>query len=524
MLVITPLLKAQGVNDANTGGSQEFHLQPNGTSERWMTYENDPDNIHEHNQLPLDRYHITRLVPGKQYTIRVERVNGSIGSFLTVFNRETGRQDELTTFYEEKITATKSSHGPVDIVLLRGLTSYFFGFVTIVYKISVIPSDLLERNDIIRGANELFPDGTLIKTPTNPTVYLIENGQKRGFPSRYHFESWFMGRWDLIVLISDTAMGRYPNGNIMPFRDGTLLKYSDRPSDKTVFVIAGGQRKAFRSWEDFIGMGYSAQNIKAVPGQILDAVPRGPDLVRQILIAGGAIAPSPTVHSISGRVTDNNGNGLEGVAVSYDAVSSTSTLALDRVITDSNGNYMITNVRSDLNYFLTPSKQRHFFSPRSKVIKNISSDQSAYFVGASSPSGAPRILTQEDSERAAALDSVTKLRDPLALRTVHNFSVDAITRVSIFATDLTPPSTPNYWDAGVSVIAEDANGIGCFPTIEQIASVPSHPWITQFVLQIPMKPSTRGDIWLRINYRGAISNRAFITLNPSIPRRPTFFP
>lgn len=271
--------QAQSLDEANTGGSRELFVRLNESSQQRLSFDGDGNNIlGDHTQHPVDYYMLTRLTPGKQYKVTVEKVDGSAGAGFTVHNRATGNHSLYTTNYEETFTAQAKVSGPFEIWLLGGPTTYIVSFATVVYKITLSPLDPLERNDFIGPVNNVLPDGSLIRLPTEKTVYYIEQGRKRGFPSPYHFESWFMGQWDRIILVSQAVLNHYPTGPIMPFKDGTLLKYSDRPSDKTIFIIDKELRRAFTRWEDFVALGYSLQNVKPVPASILDSVRLGDNI------------------------------------------------------------------------------------------------------------------------------------------------------------------------------------------------------------------------------------------------------
>lgn len=89
-----------------------------------------------------------------------------------------------------------------------------------------------------------------------------------------------------LVGLNETAfLGKYPTGGVIPFRDGTLLGYSDRPWDGTIFVVYQGRKRAFASWSYFLELGgryqlgYSSGKIMRVPGGVIDQIPRGPDMV-----------------------------------------------------------------------------------------------------------------------------------------------------------------------------------------------------------------------------------------------------
>jgi hypothetical protein len=105
---------------------------------------------------------------------------------------------------------------------------------------------------------------------------------KRGFPSEYHFNSWFFGSKHAVILVNDNVLNSYAVGPNMPFKDGTLLRYSDKPEDQTIFVVENGYRRGFQSWQDFVAMGYQAVNVMFVPSRFIDEVPRGHDVVSAV--------------------------------------------------------------------------------------------------------------------------------------------------------------------------------------------------------------------------------------------------
>ncbi|MDR3709412.1 MAG: carboxypeptidase regulatory-like domain-containing protein [Capsulimonadaceae bacterium] len=93
-----------------------------------------------------------------------------------------------------------------------------------------------------------------------------------------------------------------------------------------------------------------------------------------------AASQAPT-YSISGKVTDSNGNALAGVSV---ALSNGSTAT-----TSATGVYSFTGLAGGVSYTLTPSLSYLSFSPASATIPSLSSNQSQSFaaVAPSAPSG-----------------------------------------------------------------------------------------------------------------------------------------
>lgn len=117
------------------------------------------------------------------------------------------------------------------------------------------------------------------------------------FPSADHFNSCYHGRWDMVIPVSDAMLNAYSTGAMMPFCDGALLAYSDKPSDKTVFQIHRGSRRAYTSLAQFLSTGQSLSAIRAIPQATMDAIPRGVDytitvLGNSVLLLTGTITPT----------------------------------------------------------------------------------------------------------------------------------------------------------------------------------------------------------------------------------------
>jgi hypothetical protein len=86
------------------------------------------------------------------------------------------------------------------------------------------------------------------------------------------------------------------------------------------------------------------------------------------------ILQAPT-HTIRGRVTDANLAPIVGVTVSLMGPQSAIST------TDGNGNYIFVNVTEGGSYTITPSRTSYSFLPPSASFNNLSSDQTANFIG-----------------------------------------------------------------------------------------------------------------------------------------------
>lgn len=124
---------------------------------------------------------------------------------------------------------------------------------------------------------------------------------------------------------------------------------------------------------------------------------------------------------------------------------------------------------------------------------------------------APTLVTEENSERAIALDSVTWLRlFPIA--TSHNFSPDNRARIVLFLRDVQWPAGENR--PAVTAQAEDAQGITHSLTIEYVGKVPGFDWLTQVIVSPPMALKDSSDVRVSVSVRGVLSNKALVSIRP----------
>lgn len=121
------------------------------------------------------------------------------------------------------------------------------------------------------------------------------------------------------------------------------------------------------------------------------------------------------------------------------------------------------------------------------------------------PTGPPVLLTEENSTRAVAFDSVTMLRDPFPVITSNNFSSDQRTRVALFAINVFPLSGGD----SLAAQAEDSNGIHPL-SIEYVGKVPQFDWLTQIVVKLPDELSQNGAVIVSISFRGVASNKVLL--------------
>ena len=119
----------------------------------------------------------------------------------------------------------------------------------------------------------------------------------------------------------------------------------------------------------------------------------------------------------------------------------------------------------------------------------------------------PTLLTEENTNRAIALDSVTFVRDPFSVVTSFNFSSDQRTRIMLFATGLELMPGENI--SVVTAQAEDSAHRTYPLTVEYVGKISNLDWVTQVNIRLPDGlPS--GDILVSVSVRGALSNKVIV--------------
>ena len=122
--------------------------------------------------------------------------------------------------------------------------------------------------------------------------------------------------------------------------------------------------------------------------------------------------------------------------------------------------------------------------------------------------GPPVIISETDSTRAIAFDSVTFVKEPFALS--NRFATDGRTHVMVFV--LNVPVTPGV-ESSIAADVETANHQHHALTVENAFTVPSLPWLTALIVRLSDQLNDAGDVLLRITNRGVPSNRVRIAVD-----------
>ena len=136
----------------------------------------------------------------------------------------------------------------------------------------------------------------------------------------------------------------------------------------------------------------------------------------------------------------------------------------------------------------------------------------SYTLGGTNPCE-PLLLTELNSNRAIALDSVTFVRDPFSFTSTTNFSSDQRTRIILFAVNI--DLQPGEDASALTVHAEDSQHATFSLPVEFVGKVPKFPGLTQVNVRLPDELANGGDYLISVTYHDVESNQALITIKPS---------
>lgn len=122
----------------------------------------------------------------------------------------------------------------------------------------------------------------------------------------------------------------------------------------------------------------------------------------------------------------------------------------------------------------------------------------------------PVLLSETNSTRAIALESVTHVKEPFQLNAPVKFSADNRTRVKLFAMYMYLNSDEDY--TAVAADAEDAQHKIYPLQVEGATPVPGQEWMTAITVRLSDDMKDLGDVLVRVKYHGVESNRVRVAI------------
>jgi len=119
------------------------------------------------------------------------------------------------------------------------------------------------------ASSMFYPDGTLLKSSTEPTVWLISNGYKRAF------NSWtsLVTRYDAgnIIIVPSYHLDNYPEGSIIKYPQYALL--ADPDGNK--YLLENDYKRKIYDQATFQVLGFNPEEVIPVDQDEVDSIPSG---------------------------------------------------------------------------------------------------------------------------------------------------------------------------------------------------------------------------------------------------------
>lgn len=141
-----------------------------------------------------------------------------------------------------------------------------------------------------RWFDQVYPDGTLVKSKNTPTVYLIRQGKKRPFATMAALATRFDPK--LIVTAPESELSRYETAAPI-----ALPNYSIVTANGAYYLLDNDSARPFANYEVVKKLGYHPEEIIEVTGADLEAYQTGPVIGEQTVSPLGRVA----------HVKENNG-------------------------------------------------------------------------------------------------------------------------------------------------------------------------------------------------------------------------
>jgi hypothetical protein len=122
-----------------------------------------------------------------------------------------------------------------------------------------------------------------------------------------------------------------------------------------------------------------------------------------------------------------------------------------------------------------------------------------------SAKSAPELISEANSTRAIALESVTWMREPFQPTQLIPFSTDSRTRIVLYARNVDLLAGENA--SVVKAEAEDATRTRYPLTVEYVGKVQGYNWLSLVVVRLHDSWGDIGDVLIGISLRGVASNR-----------------
>lgn len=137
-----------------------------------------------------------------------------------------------------------------------------------------------------------WPDGTLLRSSSTDTTYLISGGQKRQIISK----SVLLSRFDTDNIIDVTAedLNAYEDGQAIKFHNFSLLR---NPAGE-IYLVVNDEIRKIESYELFKKIGFKDDEIVSIGNDELSMYKAGPNITQYSIYPAGALLQDGKTKSI----------------------------------------------------------------------------------------------------------------------------------------------------------------------------------------------------------------------------------
>ncbi|MCK5491331.1 MAG: N-acetylmuramoyl-L-alanine amidase, partial [Candidatus Pacebacteria bacterium] len=125
---------------------------------------------------------------------------------------------------------------------------------------NVISINQEELDNFLIGKKLSYPDNTLVKSEDSPAVYIIQEAKRKEFTSVVLFEQSGYD-WNEVIKINKEELNTYPRNGRALYPDGLLIKSTDNPN---VYLLESGKKRKITSANLLIELGYDWNDIISI--------------------------------------------------------------------------------------------------------------------------------------------------------------------------------------------------------------------------------------------------------------------
>jgi len=129
----------------------------------------------------------------------------------------------------------------------------------------------------------IYPDGSILKSESEPGIWLIEGGKRRPFLNW----SSFISRFDIkqVVITKKQVIDAYPVGENIKFPDYSLVQ----TPDKQIYLLVGREKRPFENLTAFKTIGFNVAEIEEASLEELAGYQIGSTITAKTTYATGAL-------------------------------------------------------------------------------------------------------------------------------------------------------------------------------------------------------------------------------------------